>query len=223
MAERIGRENFLCLLHYSISSQRLNPLLSDFNREFNNDVWPKLTEDKYYFGTNLVVENCYKNLQLEKYREFTLYSHSIRAVIEKNMSVSYFNMLVNKQGFTRRNIRILYSIAKGFLQYCDWVGSSDNEALEQNLSQGALKDRIKDKVTADGNVYEERKFHTDCARATEDAVVIAPTGSGKTEASLLWATNREKSNIIFLMPTMVTSNSIFNRISNSYFDKKYVD
>lgn len=220
-----GRKNWereFPFVYYIILShhKRLNPLLSDFNREFNNDVWPKLTEDKYYFGTNLVVENCYKNLQLEKYREFTLYSHSIRAVIEKNMSVSYFNMLVNKQGFTRRNIRILYSIAKGFLQYCDWVGSSDNEALEQNLSQGALKDRIKDKVTADGNVYEERKFHTDCARATEDAVVIAPTGSGKTEASLLWATNREKSNIIFLMPTMVTSNSIFNRISNSYFDKK---
>lgn len=205
---------YIILSHH----KKLNPLLSDFNREFNEEKWPKLTEEEYYYGIKFLMEN--NNLQLEKYKEFTLYSNSIKTVLEKNMSVTYFKKLIDNQGVTKRNIRMLYSIAKGFLQYCDWVGSSDNIALEQNLSQGELRDKIKAKVTNDGKVYEERKFHKVCAMTTEDAVVIGPTGSGKTEASLLWATNREKSNIIFLMPTMVTSNSIFNRISNSYFGKE---
>ena len=209
-------------IYYVILShhKKLNPLLSDFNREFKDDMWPKLAEEEYCYGIDLTVENCYKTLHLEGHKDFTLYSHSIKLLLEEYMSVTYLKMLVDKYGVTKRNIRTLYSLAKGFLQYCDWVGSSDNIFLEQNLSQEELKDKIKAKVTKDGNVYEERKFHKECTMAFDDIIVIAPTGSGKTEASLLWATNREKSNIIFLMPTMVTSNSIFNRVSNSYFDKE---
>ena len=200
--------NYIILSHH----KRLNALLSEFNREFKEDVWPKLLEEEYNYGINLVEKNCYKTLQVGKQKDFTIYSHSIKILLEKHMSVTYFKKLADNHGFTQKNARALYSLAKGLLQYCDWVASSDNEPMEQVVSQEELIGRIKTKVINIGNKYEEREFHKKCTKAIEDIVVIAPTGSGKTEASLLWATNREKCNIMFLMPTMVTSNSIFKRL-----------
>ena len=45
---------------------------------------------------------------------------------------------------------------------------------------------------------------------------MAPTGSGKTEASILWALRNVKemggAKIIYLLPTMVTANSIWKRM-----------
>ena len=51
-------------------------------------------------------------------------------------------------------------------------------------------------------------------------IAIAPTGSGKTEASLLWALaalqRRRGGKLLYLLPTMVTANSIFSRLED-YF------
>lgn len=47
-------------------------------------------------------------------------------------------------------------------------------------------------------------------------LAVAPTGSGKTEAALLWATCAASNKIILLMPTKVTSNSLYKRMTD-YF------
>ncbi len=60
---------------------------------------------------------------------------------------------------SKGDIRTVYSLCKGLLQYCDWVASADEKPLQQNLSQNELKDKIKNKVEADGYQYVERDFH----------------------------------------------------------------
>ena len=55
------------------------------------------------------------------------------------------------------------------------------------------------------------------AAANGHLLLIAPTGSGKTEASLLWASNHQPQRLIYLLPTRVTSNAMYNRI------QEYVD
>jgi len=48
-------------------------------------------------------------------------------------------------------------------------------------------------------------------------LAIAPTGSGKTEAALLWASQKNQyDKIMYLLPTRVTSNAIYHRLNN-YF------
>ena len=49
-------------------------------------------------------------------------------------------------------------------------------------------------------------------------IAVAPTGSGKTEGSLLWAQNGFSAGkkLIYLLPTMVTANSLFLRLE-AYF------
>ena len=49
--------------------------------------------------------------------------------------------------------------------------------------------------------------------ADENLVVVAPTGSGKTEAALLWL-NGEKG--FYTLPLKVSSNAIYSRIKNNY-------
>lgn len=181
-------------------------------------AWPLLNQEEYEYGLN-IIENLAK-LELDfvkNIEKFKINKESIFKLLEKYVVESYFtNTNLNKS-----DIRTIYSIYKGLLQYCDWIASSDKKSLQQNLTQEGLSGKIRRKVEADGKQFIERKFHKECAMAADDVVAIAPTGSGKTEASLLWALKREKCKVLFLMPTMVTSNSIFSRLAKHYFGEKY--
>ncbi len=132
-------------------------------------------------------------------------------------------MLGNIPASERQTTRLVYALIKGLLMTCDWLASAENEKrlpTNHKMTNTILRKKIKDKVEKEGRVYEERKFHRACEEVQGNILAIAPTGAGKTEASLLWATNGEPSKIIFLMPTMVTSNSLYGRMSEHYFEEK---
>lgn len=123
----------------------------------------------------------------------------------------------------RRKLRFVYALTKGLLMTCDWLASAESEKrlpINHTLTSVVLQNKIKCKVEQEGRIYEERPFHRACVEVKGNLLAIAPTGTGKTEAALLWATNGDPSKIIFLMPTMVTSNSLYKRMSNHYFEEK---
>ena len=119
-------------------------------------------------------------------------------------------------------IRALYGLMKGFLHFCDWLGSSElnyNKICNiNNTDPQTIFQKLKLKVESSGKIYIPRNFHLECLKYQGDAVVIAPTGSGKTEASIVWALNTNPRKIILLMPTMVTSNNLYERLCY-YFGK----
>ncbi|MFZ5989081.1 MAG: CRISPR-associated helicase Cas3' [Bacillota bacterium] len=123
----------------------------------------------------------------------------------------------------RENLRDVYSISKGLLHNCDWIASSrmnyDDVCLIRTDAED-IERKLKEKLEHENKIYVKRNFHTVCHNTTGDLIAIAPTGSGKTEASLMWALNTNPSKIIFLMPTMVTSNSLYERLSICYFPRK---
>jgi CRISPR-associated endonuclease/helicase Cas3 len=124
--------------------------------------------------------------------------------------------------FERRiNIRLVYALLRGLLMTCDWLASAERDKrlpINHKMTSATLRKKLKEKVEKDGGIYEDRPFHIACENAPGSILAIAPTGAGKTEAALLWATNSETSKIIFLMPTMVTSNSLYDRIRTYYFN-----
>lgn len=202
---------FAVLSHHKAISPRYESFQREFNK--NKNEWPLLTEEEMEYGYSLLEEYQIRKPCKKKLEKIPL------SLLKKCMEGLFSPAKMSERLPTcRNNIRLLYGIAKGQLQYCDWVASSEEECPPYTLTQEGLILKIKEKLEVDNRVYEDRPFHTKCAQTPGDAIVIAPTGSGKTEASLLWAAQFQSKKIIFCMPTKVTSNSIYERMCTHYFN-----
>lgn len=124
-------------------------------------------------------------------------------------------------------VRPTYLLLKSILHYSDWYGSFGsgvNYCLNTTATEliSGIEQRCKVKKIHFEGLTE---FQDRCANSVGNIICIAPTGTGKTEASLLWALknleNMGGGKLIYLLPTMVTANSIFSRLE-AYFGKENV-
>lgn len=118
-----------------------------------------------------------------------------------------------------------YILYKALLNIADWT-SSAHGSLADGLSykQDFLQDKVVAKLRAEGKEeiatgFSFRQFQQESIHPG-NVLAIAPTGSGKTEAALLWASQKEEfEKIVYLLPTRVTSNAIYQRLV-SYFSSE---
>ena len=107
-----------------------------------------------------------------------------------------------------------YVLLKGMLNKFDYTVSAGYEFAEENsnLEEKRLVNNINKNM-------KEQKFALKPAQkfmqenVNKNLVVIAPTGSGKTEAALLWL-NGEKG--FYTLPLKVSANDIYRRIKDDY-------
>lgn len=213
-------EMFVVLGHH----KSLDPQWSSFSREKNYQFKECLitsTEIKYALNVVEEILIC-ENIFIEE--------KTITCFQKDNYKKQFFSIIGQlpiaskvkryKSGINSEDYRQVYSLLKGILCYCDWQASSEREVV-LNVSIGSkdLIEKIKNKLVKENKKFEIRPFNEECISAKEDILVIAPTGSGKTEAALFWALNQKYKRIIILMPTMVTSNSLYERISENYINK----
>lgn len=164
-------------------------------------------ENKINYSINSKLNNYFLNTNLR-----TIYS--------------YFDYLLNdnKKRIKERD-RKDYLMYKAILNISDWIASGDKKYVNGiEYNEEFLKYKIIEKLKTEGkNViakdFKFKKFQLE-SNLEENIIAIAPTGSGKTEASLLWASNKkENERIIYLLPTRVTSNAIYRRLTE-YFEEK---
>ncbi len=109
--------------------------------------------------------------------------------------------------------RDLFLLFKSVLHYCDWIASSkDNSYKYEN---GFNNNSITKRMTDLNEEFERwNDFQLRSALASEQNIFVQiATGQGKTEAAVLWATNNNQyQKIIFLLPTMVTTNKMYKRM-----------
>lgn len=133
-----------------------------------------------------------------------------------------FYSKINEENFLNSDNRKRYIHHKAILNIADWTASGNSD-LETGIAynQGFLENKIIEKLQKDrkdeiANNFNFREFQKESLINT-NIIAIAPTGSGKTEASLLWASSKKEwERIIYLLPTRVTSNAIYKRLSD-YF------
>lgn len=105
-----------------------------------------------------------------------------------------------------------YLLIKGLLNKFDYTVSAGYERAEiaPDLREKKLK-KIIEVYLQNKELRPAQKFMME--HRNENLVVVAPTGSGKTEAALLWL-NGEKG--FYTLPLKVSSNAIYSRIKNNY-------
>lgn len=194
----------------------LDPMWNSFEREKNKlQPWPVVPEERMKYAEELGLEY----LNSEKIPLLTIpqkvpadaWKDTFFTILDKTMTMANSNV---ERDFNESN-RQIYSLIKGLLQYCDWWASSRDPQYHYVSPVGKkyVLTQLRLKLDQDNKQdFFLRPFQKQCAEQTGDVIAIAPTGSGKTEAAVLWSINQQTGRLIFLMPTQVTSNSLYERI-----------
>jgi len=113
--------------------------------------------------------------------------------------------------------KVIGIILRGVLTACDHLASAGLDSIERLPNNVDFTPRCED--------FIELNDIQETMRATKGSVIlVSPTGSGKTEAALLWAKNnmREYSRIFYILPTKVSINAMFKRIEGYLENKSQV-
>ncbi|MFN4145401.1 MAG: CRISPR-associated helicase Cas3' [Runella sp.] len=119
-------------------------------------------------------------------------------------------------------VRELFMLFKSVLHYSDWLASARKQEHEYSYSSSETIDSItQTMITQLSNrkrIFEKwESFQIKTSEAKQHVFVQIPTGQGKTEASLLWAVNQNQGQkIIYLLPTMVTTNKMWARMEKFF-------
>lgn len=109
-----------------------------------------------------------------------------------------------------------FTALKGVLCLADWLasgGHSSVSALFLNNGAQRLRQHLQRKKIM---LYH---YQSQCQEHEDSRLYLhAPTGSGKTEALLLWA--GDSAHILYLLPTQATANAMWRRLANIYGKNK---
>jgi CRISPR-associated endonuclease/helicase Cas3 len=201
--------------------KRIDPSLDSFHRE-GVSTKPSICEEGMISALALakqIFENEGYNFPEVPVHEYNPYKEVSGLIGYEGVFARLFESEQNPDAD-----RTIYSLLKAILHYSDWLGSTDRDipySVELNGEDlfREIEQRCIDKEIAFTRL---RPFQQEGANAKGHIIAIAPTGSGKTEAALFWALNNigemKEAKLIYLLPTMVTANSIFLRLED-YFGK----
>jgi CRISPR-associated endonuclease/helicase Cas3 len=174
--------------------------------------------DELFFETFFAFINQQaKRFSLKDWQDLVFESSILKTVIPFFLFYDdVFDQVPNfKQTAKTRDVFLLF---KAILHYADWLASSEYHDYkyipDENLA--SITTKMKQKVAS---FQDWQDFQKKSAESQGHIFVQIPTGQGKTEASVLWAVNQNKNQkIIFLLPTMVTTNKMYDRMKQ-FFEK----
>ncbi|MFH1773931.1 MAG: CRISPR-associated helicase Cas3' [Methanobacteriota archaeon] len=172
------------------------PIIQDVIKRISEEtIQPKFEE---HFGELFELSFTYPKKYSEIFNEYAIANDFIR-VLRKQEA---------------KKARILFAYLKDILHYCDWY-SSQGDTFSFEYSPTIKEENIKRAVCEriGKETFAWHVFQKACRNYQGGAILQAPTGKGKTEASLLWAINNGVGKkLLYLMPTMTTTNKMYERM-----------
>jgi len=176
---------------------------TEYNVDFN-----ELQCKKYAFNFYKYLPECYKQ-HFNKPYPFDL--------LEPNLSLKFGILLSKLKQTIRRDDRLnqlhfIYSLFVSVMHYCDWIASGKpyyKYTEEMVIPQLELYIKHNPFFKSWNEIQKKSRF------IIGNLMLSAPTGKGKTESALLWAsTNLNARKILYLLPTRVTVNAMYYRLRN---------
>ena len=96
-------------------------------------------------------------------------------------------------------------LLRGLVVASDHAGSAGADPAAE------LEPSVADRLGAYGRVHQER-----AARIRGSVLITAPTGSGKTEASLRWALAQRPSRLYYVLPYQASLNAMYRRLEKLF-------
>ncbi len=130
------------------------------------------------------------------------------------------------------NLNVIYADLFGIFKTADIISAmfeKDNAIFREiaNFSRSQIESNIKEYIRSKGLKFDQNRWKIFCKMANTkgDVLFTAPTGWGKTFASLTVALNRKPSHIIYVLPTITsirkmrdTLNKVFNcKVEENYY------
>jgi len=187
-----------------------------------NQVHGLITAVSYHHDRldNLSDEEFDNNAEIALGKNIISYFGEDKKIYIKNRDALIFkNNNVSKKPFNYKDW-LCYLVLKGLLNKLDYAASGNYTAeipIDDNVPRltTIILDYLKHKSGDNFMLLPAQRY----MRENKDAnlIVIAPTGSGKTEGALFWLDNAKG---FYTLPLKVSSNAIFKRISTQYkFDQ----
>ncbi|RLC46513.1 MAG: CRISPR-associated helicase Cas3' [Candidatus Coatesbacteria bacterium] len=121
------------------------------------------------------------------------------------------------------NLNIVYADLFGIFKTADILSAmfeKDVEIFEEivHLNRSKVEHNIKGYVNSKGLEFDQNrwKIFCDMANTREDVLFTAPTGWGKTFASIITALNKQPRHVIYVLPTMTSIRKMKNTLSNIF-------
>ena len=217
-----GLEALAVLGHHKLITANLDYF--DREKQVSSPVsWvPKGIEHAFSVANSIFAEEGFA-MVFSPAKEF--YKPFLEAAKFVQILPKLYERVLNERAGDSEIYRDVFLLLKAVLQYSDWYGSAKERIVfSPKLTVEGLEHFVRERCALSGRDFSGfTAFQKKCGSCTSNVIATAPTGSGKTEASLLWALNgfSQGRKLIYLLPTMVTSNSLFLRMAD-YFSAENV-
>ncbi len=128
--------------------------------------------------------------------------------IQRPVSAEY-PWLEEYQALPAPLLRMEGILGRGVIIQSDHLASAQTGPLPR-FSSSRLPSTLQQQGLSWANLYPHQQI---CARTRGQAILCAPTGSGKTESALFWAINQSSERLFYTLPYQASLNAMYARLN----------